>query len=89
LHMRHGIRPFCVAIGVFRCAGRAGQPHRDRQGDRESRTETDFTEAVVFRFHNFVFHYAVLCFVSLLKDYSMVRFAAAHAEDGDEDDQRH
>ena len=57
LHLHHIVRPFLV----FRCAGRAGQPHRERQGDRESRTEADFTEDVVFRFHNCAFHFAVLC----------------------------
>jgi hypothetical protein len=61
LHQRHVIRPLCVVRRVVRCASRAGQPSRDRQGERESRTEPDFTEELVFRFHNCVFQFAVVC----------------------------
>jgi hypothetical protein len=34
---------------------------RERQGDRESQTKADFSEEVVFHFHNCGFHFAVLC----------------------------
>ena len=57
LQLHHVRRPLLV----FRCAGRAGQPHRERQGDRKSRAEADSTEDTVFRFHYFLFHFAGLC----------------------------
>jgi hypothetical protein len=34
---------------------------RERQDNHKSRTEDDFTEDAVFRFHNCGFHFAVLC----------------------------
>ena len=47
-----------AGAGVCRAAA------RERQDDRESQTEADFTEEVVFRFHNCVFLFVDLFFGS-------------------------
>ena len=44
-----------AGAGVCRAAA------RKRQDDRESQTKADFSEEVVFRFHDCGFHFAVLC----------------------------
>ena len=56
----HGLHSAAVAV-----AGRAAA--RERQDGRKSQTETDFSEEVVFRFHNCVFLFDL--FVSTLRPF--------------------
>src|ERR1035437_1967745 len=61
LHLHHLVLAALHRRHLVLCICRSGKQSRERQGDRESRTEADFLEEVVFHFHNCVFRLLIFC----------------------------